>query len=157
MASRKPGKQGGGLKPAMTLERMREIWVSPYGRGKKPEYSQIFPHYHPHCRFRDSIQAFEGKEKFLEMCDRLTRRCSEIYMDVHAAAQNGNVFFFEWTMTVRFGKAPLTPMYGATRVTVDEDGLITEHRDYYDLWGDSLDAVPLVGKMYRLFMKTVMG
>jgi hypothetical protein len=60
-------------------------------------------------------------------------------------------------MTVRFGRTPLTPMKGATRITVDDKGLITEHRDYYDLWGDSLDAVPMIGKAYRLFMKTVMG
>ena len=144
-------------KKAMPLDRFLEIWKSPYGKGKKPDYSQIFPYYHPNCRFRDSIQGFEGKEKFMEMCARLTKRSSEIYMDVHNVAQNGNTFFVEWTMTMRFSRAPLTPLRGSSRINVDDDGLITEHRDYYDLWGDSLDAVPLIGKMYRWFMTTVMG
>lgn len=144
-------------KTAMTLERMLEIWYSPYGKGKKPVFSEIYPHYHPQCRFHDSIQAFEGREVFMEMCERLQKRCSEIRMEVHHAAQNGNVFFVEWTMSVSFMKAPLTPMYGATRLTVDEEGLIKVHRDYYDLWGDSFDAIPVVGKMYRWFMRTVMG
>ena len=157
MSPKRPGTEKDPSGPALTLDRMLEIWNSPYGSGKKPDFSRIYPHYHPHCRFHDSIQAFEGKQKFVEMCDRLSRRCSEIYMDVHTAAQNGNTFFFEWTMSVRFGPAPLTPMYGATKVTVDEEGLITAHRDYYDLWGDSLDAIPVMGKIYRLFMKTVMG
>ena len=157
MSKRAPKNPTKVSKPALTLDRMLEIWKSPYGGGKRPDFSQIFPYYSADCRFQDSIQAFQGKDKFMEMCDRLHRRCSEIYMEVHNAAQNGNIFMFEWTMTVRFGRTPLTPMKGATRITVDDKGLITEHRDYYDLWGDSLDAVPMIGKAYRLFMKTVMG
>jgi len=141
----------------MTLEQLKEIWMSPYGRGKKPDYAKFFHHYHPNCRFQDSVQAFEGRGKFIDMCNRLQKRCSEIHMDVHAMAQNGNVFFFEWTMTMRFRRTPLTPIQGATRLTVDDEGLITEQRDYYDLWGDSLDAIPVMGRAYRWFMKTVMG
>jgi hypothetical protein len=144
-------------KKDMTLERFREIWEIPYGQGKKPDYSRIYPYYHPDCRFQDSVQAFQGKDKFVQMCDRLQKRCSELYMDVHAMAKNGNIFFVQWTMTMRFRRTPLTPLQGATRVTVDDAGLITEQRDYYDLWGDSLDAIPVMGKMYRWFMKTVMG
>ena len=144
-------------KKGLTLDRFQEIWGSPYGKGKKPDYSQIYPYYHPNCRFQDCIQAFEGRDTFMEMCNRLAKRCSEIYMDVHATAQNGNIFFVQWTMTMRFRKTLLTPLHGATRVTVDDAGLIIEHRDYYDLWGDSLDAVPVIGSMYRWFMRTVMG
>ncbi len=157
MPTKKSGAKKDTPAPSMTLERFEEIWQSPYGKGKVPDFSQIYPHYHPNCRFHDSIQSFDGRDKFVEMCDRLEKRCSEIYMDIHDIAQNGNTFFIEWTMTMRFRKTPLTPMHGATKVTVDDDGLITLHRDYYDLWGDSLDAVPGVGKMYRWFMTTVMG
>lgn len=144
-------------KEEMTLERLLEIWNSPYGHDMVPDFSKLFSHYHPNCRFQDSIQAFDGLEKFKDMCKRLEKRCSEIRLEVHGAAKNGNVFFVEWTMTVRFRGTPMTPMYGATRLNVDEEGLITLHRDYYDLWGDSLDAVPLVGRVYRWFMRTVMG
>jgi len=144
-------------KAPMTVETLREIWMSPYGRGKKPDYSRLYPHYHPDCRFQDSIQAFQGKGKFIEMCERLGKRCQEIYMDVHAVAGSGKLFFVEWTMSMRFKMSPLTPLKGATKVEVDDDGLIVHHRDYYDLWGDSMDAMPVVGKMYRWFMINVMG
>jgi len=144
-------------KKPMTLDRLLEIWTSPYGDDPVPDYSRIYPHYHPNCRFHDSIQSFDGLDIFMEMCERLEQRCAEIRMEVHSAAQNGNVFFVEWTMTMSFRGTPMTPLYGATRLNVDDDGLITLHRDYYDLWGDTLDVIPGVGKAYRWFMKTVMG
>ena len=145
-------------KNVMTLERLEELWLSPYGKGMLPDYSQIYPHYHPDCLFHDSLQAFRGRDTFIQMCERLEKRCSEIYMDVHSMGQNGdNIFFLEWTMTMSIRNTPLTPIHGATRLNVDEDGLITLHRDYYDLWGDAFDAIPVMGKMYRWFTKNVMG
>jgi len=145
-------------KRKMTLKRLEEIWMSPYGKGKVPDYSQIYPHYHPDCLFHDSIQAFRGRDAFTQMCERLEKRCSEIYMDIHSMGQNGDhIFFVEWTMTMGFRRTPLTPIHGATRLNVDDDGLITLHRDYYDLWGDSLDAIPVMGKAYRWFMKNAVG
>ena len=144
-------------KKAMTLERLLEIWNSPYGDDPVPDYSNIYPHYHPNCRFHDSIQSFDGLDTFMEMCERLEERCAEIRMEVHSAAQNGSIFLIEWTMTMSFRGTPMTPLNGASRLNVDEDGLITLHRDYYDLWGDTLDVIPVVGPAYRWFMKTVMG
>ena len=108
----------------MTLDRLLEIWTSPYGEDKVPDYSQIYPHYHPNCRFHDSIQHFDGLDIFKEMCERLEERCNEIRMEVHSAGQNGNVFFVEWTMTMSFRGTPMTPLNGATRLNVDDDGLV---------------------------------
>jgi len=31
-------------KKVMTLERLEEIWMSPYGKGKLPDHSRIYPH-----------------------------------------------------------------------------------------------------------------
>jgi len=155
---KKPSKSGSdALAGGLTLEKVREIYEKTYGDEGKPDFSHIYPYYHPNMRFQDCIQVIEGKEKFMEMCDRLARRCSELYMDVHDIAQNGNVIFLQWTMTLRFMKTPRTPLNGVTKLTLDEDGLILEHRDHFDLWGDSFDAIPGVGKLYRLFMKKVMG
>ena len=144
-------------KNEITIEKFLEIWNSPYGESKLPDYSKIFPHYHHNCRFHDSIQSFDGLDKFKEMCKRLEKRCKEIRMEVHAVAKNGNTFFIESTMTMKFGPAPLTPMHVNSKIVFDDNGLITLHRDYYDLWGDTFDIIPGIGKLYRWFMRTVMG
>jgi hypothetical protein len=54
--------------------------------------------------------------------------------------------------TMMFKKYPNTPMYGATKLVLSEDGLIKEQRDYYDLWGDIFNNIPRFGKMYRRFL-----
>lgn len=144
-----------------TLDEMLEIWNSPYSDDPVPDYNKIFPFYHPNCRFQDCVQSFEGIEKFKEMCLRLMKNYSETRMVVHGAAKNGNVYFVQWSMLMRAKimpkKAPLSSMNGATRLDVDENGLITSQRDYYDIWGDIIDNIPGVNKVYRWFMRTVLG
>ncbi len=144
-------------KKSMTVKKMQEIWESPYGKGKLPDFSELIPHIHPNCHFQDSIQSAQGRDKFVEICERLGKRCSELVIEVHNAGKNENVFFIEWTMSMSIMGSPMTHMKGITRLVVDDDGLITFWRDYYDLWGDTFDAIPLIGKLYRLFVQTVMG
>jgi hypothetical protein len=38
---------------------------------------------------------------------------------------------------------------GCTRLLLDEEGRVIDHRDYFDLWGDMIDAFPRVSKVYR--------
>jgi hypothetical protein len=48
-------------------------------------------------------------------------------------------------------------LYGASRITLNEGGKIIEQRDYYDLWGDIFDNIPIFKKIYRKFMKNRFG
>ena len=91
------------------------------------------------------------------MCNRLTRRCKELRMDILNVAQHANVIIMDWKMTMSFRRSPTTPIYGSTRLTLHEDGRIIEQRDYYDLWGDIFDGVPGFRQLYRWFMRTFFG
>ncbi len=148
--------QTGPLRPLDT-DTVRELWSKTYNPEGKPDWSHIFPYYHPDVVFQDSIQRIEGKEAFVAMCRRLTRRCEKLQMDIHAIARNGNVIFMNWTMTMVFRKFPSTPMYGSTRLTLHGDGRIIEQRDYYDLWGDIFNGVPYFRRPYRAFMRRFFG
>lgn len=75
---------------------------------------------------------------------------------VRAVGQQNNIFI-EWEMTIGFKKYPNSMMYGASRLTINEEGKIIEQRDYYDLWGDIFDKIPRFGKAYRRFMKRKFG
>ncbi len=68
-----------------------------------------------------------------------------------------NLIFMEWEMTILFGKTRRSVVYGASRLKLDAQGKICEQRDYYDLWGDIMDNVPGIGKLYRKFMRKVFG
>ena len=45
-------------------ETVRAVWSRTYNTEGKPDWSHIFPYYHEHIIFQDSIQRVEGKEAF---------------------------------------------------------------------------------------------
>jgi limonene-1,2-epoxide hydrolase len=142
---------------ALDLETVAALWSKTYNTEGKPDWSHLFPYYHPQMVFQDSIQRIEGKEEFMAMCGRLTERCKQLRMDVHSVARNANVFFLQWTMTMMFDRFPSTPVYGCTKLTLHEDGRIIEQRDYYDLWGDIFNGIPFFKGPYRRFMRRKFG
>jgi limonene-1,2-epoxide hydrolase len=136
----------------INIDTIKDLWTQTYNREGKPDWSHIFPYYHKDIVFQDTIQRIEGLDNFIAMCNRLTQRTKQLKMEILAIAQNDNVIMFDWVMTMMFKKYPNTPMYGATKLVLSEDGLIKEQRDYYDLWGDIFNNIPRFGKMYRRFL-----
>ena len=143
--------------PPLTTETVREAWSRTYNSEGKPDWSHILPYYADSIVFQDTIQRIEGKDEFTAMCHRLTKRCEQLNMDIHSVAAIGNDIFFEWTMVMVFRKAPSTPMYGCSKLTLDESGAIISQRDYYDLWGDIFNGIPGWRRIYRRLMKRFFG
>ena len=136
----------------MDLETARRLFGEMSSDGEA-DFGLVDTYYHPDVRFRDPIQSLQGRDAFVEMSEKLVRRCSELRARVNDAAQNGPVILLQWTMEMKLGPAPLTTIEGCTKLTLDEDGRVVEHRDYFDLWGDSLGSTPLVGALYRRFVR----
>ncbi len=144
-------EENSALKP-ISIETVKELWSKTYNTDGKPDWSHIFPYYHKDIIFQDTIQRIEGIEDFTAMCNRLTKRTYKLNMEIVSIVQNENVIMFEWIMTMMFKKYPSTPMYGCSKLTISDDGLILEQRDYYDLWGDIFNNIPHWNKMYRRFL-----
>ncbi len=138
-------------------EQLRELWTNIYNTEGKPDWSHIIPYYSDDIYFRDSVQRLYGKKDFTAMTERLIKRSKSLEMRIQNIAQNDSVIFLEWVMTLRFKRYPNSSIYGSSRVTLNADGKIIEQRDYYDLWGDIYDNIPLFGRLYRLFMRKVFG
>jgi limonene-1,2-epoxide hydrolase len=141
----------------LDVDTVAALWSKTYNTEGKPDWSHIYPYYHPDVVFHDSIQRIEGKEEFIALCRRLTERCKQLHMDVHSVARNGDVIFLQWTMTMMFDRFPSTPVYGCTKLTLHGDGRIIEQRDYYDLWGDIFNGIPFFKGPYRRFMRRKFG
>lgn len=139
------------------LEQFVELWSRTYNTQGKPDWSHILPYYDEQIHFRDSIQEIQGLEAFERMTERLTARSSELEMRIVRAVMENRTIFMEWEMVILFRKTRRSVVYGASRLTLNEQGKITEQRDYYDLWGDIADNVPMVNKLYRKFMARFFG
>ena len=141
----------------LNAESIKELWSKTYNTEGKPDWSHILPYYHEEIYFRDSIQEIRGLEEFRAMTVRLTDRSKELSMNIVRTAQQDKDIFIEWEMTITFKKNPNSVMYGSSRVTLNDEGMIIEQRDYYDLWGDIFDNIPRFGKAYRRFMRRKFG
>jgi hypothetical protein len=158
MLSMEPDRNPKG-EPSRPLdaETVLELWSRTYNTAGKPDFSHLFPYYHPDIVFQDSIQRVEGLVEFKALCTRLTARTRSLRMDLSSVVQDGQTIFLEWKMTLSFRKNPDAPIYGCTKLTLHEDGRIVAQRDYYDLWGDIFDAIPWFRKGYRRFMHRRFG
>lgn len=134
------------------IETVKALWTQTYNTDGKPDWSHILPYYHKDIHFRDSVQELHGKDDFVAMTERLAQRSKDLKMNIVNAVTQDNVYFLEWEMTIKFKKNPSSVLYGASRIRVNDEGKITEQRDYYDLWGDIFDNIPRFGKAYRRFM-----
>jgi limonene-1,2-epoxide hydrolase len=156
-----------GLTPAINSETeqrrvldvstVRELWSKTYNANGKPDWSHLYPYYHPEVVFEDSIQRIEGIQEFKGLCERLTRRCEMLQMEILSIAQNSNVILMDWIMTMSFNKYPHTPVYGSTKLTLHADGRIIRQRDYFDMWGDIFNGIPYFKNPYRKFMRKHFG
>lgn len=139
------------------IDTVKELWSKTYNTEGKPDWSHIIPFYDEDICFKDSVQAIQGIQPFKEMTDRLAKRSKNLKMKIVNAVMEGNVVFIEWEMRLGFKKYPESSLYGASRLTLSNQGKIKEQRDYYDLWGDIFDNIPRFGKMYRKFMVKKFG
>jgi len=143
--------------PMLTKDLVLDLWSKTYNNEGKPDWSHIIPWYDDNIYFRDSIQEIRGIDEFKAMTERLTERSKDLKMNIVSAVMEENIIFIEWEMTIMFKKNPSSVIYGASRLTLNNEGKITEQRDYYDLWGDIFDNIPRFGKAYRKFMKRKFG
>ncbi|MBN1685843.1 MAG: nuclear transport factor 2 family protein [Spirochaetales bacterium] len=146
-----------GERVTLNVDTIRALWSKTYNTAGKPDWAHIFPYYHEDIRFQDSVQRVDGKADFTAMCNRLTRRCQQLNMEILSVAKADDGFFLQWIMVMIFKKSPSTPVYGCTKLTIDSNGMIVEQRDYYDLWGDIFNGIPGFRRMYRKFMKRFFG
>lgn len=151
-----PSEEGMERLP-LNVDTIRELWSKTYNREGKPDWSHIFKYYHRDIIFQDTIQRIDGIDNFIAMCNRLTERTKQLKMEIVSISQTGNLIMFDWVMTMMFKKYPNTPIFGATKLVVSEDGLILEQRDYYDLWGDIFNNIPRFNRMYRRFLVKKFG
>jgi hypothetical protein len=122
--------------------------------GEGVDVSIIRTHYHSDVRFQDAIQVVEGRDAVIEMMLRFPKRVAELSCTVHAALQQDDLIVVEWSMDMRAHKRlPVMTNHGMSKLRLDADGRVIDHRDYFDLWGDMIDAFAGPSRLYRAIVR----
>jgi limonene-1,2-epoxide hydrolase len=152
-----PDRKSEAEREPLTIERIRELWSLTYNTAGKPDWSHLYPYYHEDILFEDCIQRIEGIDEFTAMCNRLTKRCKQLNMDIISIVKDSHEVFFQWKLVMMFKNFPSTPVNGCTKLTIDDDNRIIYQRDYFDLWGDIFNGIPYFHRTYRKFLHKYFG
>jgi hypothetical protein len=109
--------------------------------------------YAPTMRFQDPIQTIDGRDEYLAMCRRLLTRPKAVRFFVDTMVESPTDVLMTWRMDLTPRVGPRVLADGATHCRLDADGLVVWHRDYWDLVGDIVGQVPLVGRAWRGLVK----
>ena len=135
----------------LDVETARTLYLE-FGK-RQPDFTLVRRFYHPDVRFKDAISDIQGFDAFEEMFSSFAERYVEMAIEVHKVMRDEDTMFLHWTMTVRPNKRfPRIPVGGMTRWDLDADDRVVMHRDFYDIWGDTLRAVPGVRGLYNRLM-----
>ena len=128
-------------------ERLVQLFDKPYGETA-PTEDQWRAFYAEGVHFIDPTQEKQGLKAYLEAQEGLVKRCDDVMLKPAAVAIEGDVAFVEWTLGLKIrGIEFVYP--GVSRLHVDWQGVIDDHRDYFDLVGPTIGPVPQNGPIVR--------
>jgi len=133
------------------ISQLRALFTKPYG-APAPTEQQWREAYSDDVVFEDPTQKKKGLKAYLDAQEGLLRRCDDVLLKPLAIACDGNTAFVEWEMGLKIkGIEFVYP--GATRLLLNDDGKIVDHRDYFDFVGPTFEPVPVIGSFVRWLYK----
>ena len=99
---------------------------------------------------QDPLRA--GIKAYIEAQEGLIKRCDDVYLVPSSIAVEGDTAFIEWEMGLKIkGIEFIYP--GASRLRINDQGKVCDHRDYFDFVGPTFEPVPVVGGFVRWLYK----
>ena len=135
------------MSKVISADDLKNLFTKPYGTPAptKQKWSEF---YNDNVTFKDPTQKTEGLDAYIKAQEKLVNRCDDVFIKTHAILIDRNFGFIEWTMGLKImGKEFIYP--GTTRLIFSENGLIKEHRDYFDFCGPTFGPVPILGSFIR--------
>lgn len=126
--------------------------------GLKREDLRTLEHlYARHARFKDPFNDVQGLVEIEAVFAHMFQTLEMPHFTVQARMAQGQQAFVTWDFRFRRkGQPDWQTIHGATRFKFDADGLIIEHRDYWDAAEELYEKLPLVGMLMRWLKRRVM-
>jgi ketosteroid isomerase-like protein len=107
--------------------------------------------YAPDARFKDPFNEVQGLAPIRAIFAHMYVALREPRFVVHTAVVQGEDCFLTWDFLFAFRSGPPVTqrVRGATHLRFGADGLIVEHRDYWDVAEELYEKLPLLGTLMR--------
>jgi len=96
--------------------------------------NQTFSVYREDVFFQDPVFKFRGRDRYQMMIGFIRTFFLNCKMDLHNIQQNDNTIRTDWTLSwnALLPWKPLITVTGWSELTIDSDGLIASHIDYWN-------------------------
>ena len=108
--------------------------------------------YAPEARFKDPFNEVRGVPAIQAIFAHMFRALDEPRFVVTGRVVQGNQCFLTWDFLFafqRFDKGVTQTVRGASHLVLDDEGLVTLHRDYWDAAEELYEKLPVVGALMR--------
>lgn len=114
--------------------------------------SELPRYYAPDCRFRDPFNDVRGIAALSAIFTHMFDTLEAPRFIVRERVVDGDRVLLTWDFEFRFRnwRSQLTQrIHGASLITFNEAGLVSEHRDYWDAAEELYEKLPLIGALLR--------
>lgn len=107
--------------------------------------------YSPQARFKDPFNTVQGVPAIQHIFAHMFKTLDGPRFTVLSAVAQGNDVFLTWDFKLRTRGLGARDMliHGASHLQFDADGLVVQHRDYWDAAEELYEKLPVVGALMR--------
>ena len=116
------------------------------------DIARLGQYYAADARFKDPFNDVRGVPAIAQIFSHMFESLDQPRFVVTHQLQQGSDAFLTWEFTFRFKnfrRDQLQCIQGATHLKLDDAGLVTLHRDYWDAAEELYEKLPLVGGLMR--------
>ena len=116
------------------------------------DIARLGQYYAADARFKDPFNDVRGVPAIAQIFSHMFESLDQPRFVVTQQLQQGSDAFLSWDFTFRFKnfrRGELQCIEGATHLKLDDAGLVTLHRDYWDAAEELYEKLPLVGGLMR--------
>ena len=118
--------------------------------------SQLRTLYDAQARFKDPFNEVQGLAGIEQIFRHMYEALDQPHFVVTGQLVDGSQAFLTWEFRFRFKRFDTTTwqtVRGGSHVLFNDQGLVTQHRDYWDAAEELYEKLPLVGGLMRWLKK----
>ncbi|MGQ0598140.1 nuclear transport factor 2 family protein [Aquabacterium sp.] len=125
---------------------------------KEEDLSELARLYAREARFKDPFNEVQGLLAIDAIFQHMFQTLDLPHFVVKERMAQGQQAFLTWDFRFRFkGQPNWQTIHGATRLQFDAQGLVVEHRDYWDAAEELYEKLPVLGTLLRWLKRRVMS
>lgn len=130
-------------------------YAGTYGNITADDFAeQLTPLFAEDVFFKDPFNQVEGIPEVLSIFKHMFQTLDNPQFDISHSAINGDVGYIHWTFQFSFkGSSDVKSFEGLSQIRFNQQGLVTEHIDFWDAGEVVYSKVPVLGWLVRFVAK----